>query len=75
MIESLFVSDFKWLYSKIEDTIEKKVDGLEFSTTKNLKTVSDKVDEIDSIYTSYAHGVFGNPITRSQFFNGEIQIV
>ena len=25
--------------------------------------------------TSYAHGVFGNPITRSQFFNGEIQIV
>ena len=25
-----------------------------------------------SIYTSYAHGVFGNPITRSQFFNGEI---
>ena len=28
-----------------------------------------------SIYTSYAHGVFGNTITRSQFFNGEIQIV
>ena len=25
-----------------------------------------------SIYTSYAHGVFGNPITRSQFLNGEI---
>ena len=22
--------------------------------------------------TSYAHGVFGNPITRSQFLNGEI---